>query len=120
MRNRHHHGAGGNRQTRAATLVLAFLSDRNPGTFREHDNPLPIGQTAFAMRHHAPERMLACLRSIGIMRSSAIAQPKNGIYKISFLNTKTKGRGMFGSRKMVSHADWCFDSTTAGASGKFS
>ena len=72
------------------------------------------------MRDTLLKACLPCLRSMGIMRSSAMAQPKKGMYRISFLNTYTSGRGRLGSKKMVSHADWCFESTMAGASGKFS
>src|SRR5450830_1274754 len=61
MRNWHYYCASGDRQARAAALVLAFLADRNTRAFREHDNPLAIGQAAFAMRHHASERVLALL-----------------------------------------------------------
>ena len=43
-----------------------------------------------------------------------MAQPKNGTYINSFLNTNASGCGMSEGSKNVSSVDWCLTSKTAG------
>src|SRR5512133_4011877 len=62
-------------------------------------------------------------RSMWIMSSRAIDQPKNGTLSNSRLNTKASGCGIRVGSSRVSNADWCLDNNTAALllpSGKWS
>lgn len=86
--NRNHRHAGVDGQPGAAALVLALLPALHARAFGEHDDPGALGQ----------QRPLPCcttllnalarrLRSMWIMSSRPMDQPKNGTYSSSFLNT---------------------------------